>query len=147
MNTLRFYLWKEWREFRAVAIGLAVALPLLLALALVALPERIYGDRDAALMFAGIGGLGMLMITLFALTTDLFAGEVRSGGIDFLGRLPAGLGKPFAAKALVFFVGTTGFFAYGFLLSGWAVELRGGAGASIAEFAGRTWGDGSWHWR
>jgi len=147
MNTLRFYLWKEWREFRAVAIGLAVSLPLLLALALLALPEQIYGDNGAGRLFAGIGGVGMLLIALFALTTDLFAGEVRNNRIDFLGRLPAGLSKPFLAKSIVFLAGTAGFFLYGFYLSSWAVELKGGFGASLHELAGRTWGDGSWHWR
>ncbi|MHC4451999.1 MAG: hypothetical protein ACYS0E_17980, partial [Planctomycetota bacterium] len=147
MNTLRFYLWKEWREFRAVAIGLAVALPMLLALAMAALPEQIFGDNEAGRLFAGIGGVGMMLIALFALTTDLFAGEVRNNRIDFLGRLPAGLSKPFLAKSIVFLAGTAGFFLYGFFLSSWAVELMGGFGASLHELAGQTWYDGTWRWK
>ncbi|MHC4939497.1 MAG: hypothetical protein ACYTHK_11050 [Planctomycetota bacterium] len=144
---MRQYLWKEWREFRAVAIGLSVALPLLFAIAAFALPERVFGDRDAGSLFATIGGVGAMLIALFAITTDLFAGEVRRGRMRFLGRLPAGLGRPFAAKAIVFLVGVGGFFLYGFHLGAWTVTLRDGDTFALSEMLTRTWYDGSWRWK
>lgn len=144
MRTLGVYVWKEWREFRAVAIGLLVALPLLFAIAAFALPARAFADRDAGGLVATIGGLGAMLIALFAITTDLFAGEVRRGRMAFLGRLPAGLGRPFFAKALVFLVGVTGFFVYGFQLGAWTAALRGGGAPGLLEIAGRTLPDGTW---
>lgn len=144
MRTLGAYVWKEWREFRAVAIGLLLAVPLLLAIAALALPDRAFADRDAGTMVATIAGLGAMLIALFAITTDLFAGEVRRGRMAFLGRLPAGLGQPFLAKALVFVVGVAGFFAYGYAAGAAAVAFRGGEAAGVAELLGRTMPDGSW---
>ena len=133
MRTLGIYLWKEWREFRSIAIGLVVSVPLLLLLAGLPLGNRAFADHDGAMSFALVGGLGALIVALFALTTDLVAGEVRRGRIEFLGRLPSGLPAAFVAKSIVFLVGAAGSFAYGFWCGALVAEWRGGFEPTLAE--------------
>jgi len=144
MRILGAFCRKEWREHRAIAIGLLLALPLLYAMTAFALPERALADREAGRIVALIGGLAAMAIALFAITSDLFSGKVRSGRIAFLDRFPAGLTRPFAAKALVFVVGVGGFFLYGFQLAAWIVAWRGGEAAGLADMLGRTLPTGAW---
>jgi len=133
MRALGLCLWKEWREFRAVAIGILVAVPLLLAISGFVIPSKSFADPNVGRGFTLLGALGALGMTLFALTTDLFAGEVRRGRIPFLDRLPVGLRASFFAKALVFLIGTSGAFFYGFAVASLITDWRGGS-APLTEF-------------
>ena len=139
MKCLGLYLWKEWREFRSIAAGILVAVPLLVAIAGAVLPSGVFEHTDAGRTTTLIGGLAAMLIALFALTTDLFAGEVRTGRLSFLERLPGGLRMPFVAKAIVFATGTAAAFCYGFELTGWMIEWRGGSAPALADlvFHGR----------
>jgi len=133
MKVLGFYLWKEWREFRSIAIGIAVAVPLLLFLTGALVPEAMFVDKDTSMGFGVLGALGALAIALFSLTTDLFAGERRRNRIVFLDRLPAGLRAPFFAKAIVFVIGTSLPFLYGFVMAAWVAEWRGGSSVTLFD--------------
>jgi len=133
MRALGLCLWKEWREFRSIAVGILVAVPLLLAIAGFLIPVKAFADPNVGRGFTLLGALGALGIALFALSTDLFAGEVRRGRLAFLDRLPAGLRAPFFAKALVFIIGTTGAFLYGFEIASLITGWKGGS-VSLTEF-------------
>ncbi len=134
MRCLGFYLWKEWREFRSIAIGILVAVPLLLGICGAVLPARVFEVEDHSRAIAMTGALGALLMTLFALTTDLFAGEVRRGRLPFLERMPQGLRAAFIAKAMIYFAATTAAFVYGFMVAAWITELCGGRGLALGEF-------------
>jgi len=143
MRCLGFYLWKEWREFRSIAIGILVAVPLLLGICGAVLPARIFEAEDHSRTIAMTGALGALLMTLFALTTDLFAGEVRRGRLPFLERLPQGLRAAFVAKSMIYFAATSAAFVYGFMVAAWITELSGGRGLGLAEFlVHRRWNEG-----
>ena len=134
MRCLGFYLWKEWREFRSIAIGILVAVPLLLGICGAVLPARIFEVEDHSRAIAMTGALGALLMTLFALTTDLFAGEVRRGRVSFLERMPQGLRTAFVAKSIIYFAATSAAFVYGFMVASWITELCGGRGLALGEF-------------
>ncbi len=88
------HLWKEWRDHRAVILGIAVLLPPVIFAALLLVPEGVVALPTA-------GAAAGLAIAAFALGADLVPGEVRRGTLMFLRRLPGGLGPVFAAKALM----------------------------------------------
>ncbi len=103
MQSLALYVRKEWRDQRVGLLGLLVALPLLFAVVCVA------GDGTAVLeefLRPGVAAACGALVVFFGVGTDLVPREVRGTRVGFLARLPAGLGRAFAAK-LVFFAATT----------------------------------------
>jgi len=88
------HLWKEWRDHRAVILGIVALLPPVIFAALLLIPEGTVALPTAG---AAIG----LAAAAFALGADLIPGEVRRGTLMFLRRLPGGLGAVFAAKAIL----------------------------------------------
>lgn len=122
MRTLGIYLWKEWRDHRAVAIGFAIAVPALLALAAFLLPAAAAKDR----LFASIAGAGSLLIAILSIGADLVPGEARRERLDFLRRMPGGLGVSFAAKAIFFALALPAFALVGYLAGGAAGALLAG---------------------
>jgi hypothetical protein len=114
MQTFLAYLWKEWRDHRAVLLGMALAVPLLMAVAGLTLPTKAFED----VTFTVVATLGCLAVFVFAISTDLVPGEARRGRLGFLRRQPRGLSRAFAAKFLLFSVLACVFTAYGFLTAG-----------------------------
>ncbi len=88
------HLWKEWRDHRAVILGILALLPPVLFAAMLLIPEGMVALPTA-------GAAAGLAIAALALGADLVPGEVRRGTILFLRRLPSGLGAVFAAKAVL----------------------------------------------
>ncbi len=96
LRTFGAWLWKEWRDHRAVVVGILIAIPALTALAFWA-----FGDHLATVylhatraVFLGIA-LGLVN---FAIAASLFAGETRRGTMRTVRRLPRAVGSAFAAK-------------------------------------------------
>jgi len=132
------HLWKEWRDHRAVVLGIAVAVPLLLALARALLPAK----ADAVL--PAIAAVGTLAIVLLAFATDLVPGETRRGRLEFLARLPGGLGAAFRAKLVFFLLALALAPAYGFVVgacfAGWPGDGLGVAsGYALAVLYAAPW--------
>lgn len=123
MRLLGSYLWKEWRDHRAVLIGMVLAVPLLLVVMGLSLPRKAF-DYDG---FAGVVALACLATFVVSLTTDLVPGEARRGHLLFLERLPGGLGAAFRGKLLLFAAGATLFAAYGYLAGAITCRLVAGA--------------------
>jgi hypothetical protein len=88
------HLWKEWRDHRAVILGIMALLPPVLFAAMLLVPEGVVALPTA-------GAAAGLAAVAFALGADLVPGEVRRGTIMFLRRLPSGFAAVFAAKAVV----------------------------------------------
>ncbi|HEX5137934.1 MAG TPA: hypothetical protein VFY93_13235 [Planctomycetota bacterium] len=88
------HLWKEWRDHRAVILGIAALLPPVLFAAMLLIPEDVVALPTA-------GAAAGLAAAAFALGADLVPGEIRRGTMLFLKRLPSGLGAVFAAKAVL----------------------------------------------
>ena len=114
MRSFRTYLWKEWRDHRAVLLGMVLAVPVLMAVAGFTLPTNSFEDET----FTVVATLGCLGIFVFAISTDLVPGEARRGRLGFLRRQPRGLSLAFLAKFLFFAGLACAFTAYGFLAAG-----------------------------
>lgn len=128
MKHFRLYLWKEWRDQRAGLLCLALALPVLLAIATIAWDGRMVDEAVRPGVAATIAGL----VALLVVGTDLLPGEVRRGRVRFLERLPGGLGTAFAAK-LALFVGAAAAAAVsGAVLASAFFALRHGAMPSVS---------------
>jgi len=119
MNRFRQYLWKEWRDNRAIAIGILAAVPALVVLASFFLPESLITDE----LFVHVCAWGTLAITVLALGSDLVPAETRRGRMAFLARLPSDLTFAFAAKVVVLMLAIVLSTTYGFLVgsmvAGW----------------------------
>lgn len=120
MRLLGSYLWKEWRDHRAVLVGLVLAVPLLLVVMGLSLPRKALeslGDQapHGSIGFAAFAALACLALFVVSLATDLVPGEARRGHRWFLERLPGGLGAAFRGKIMLFTVGAALFAAYGYL--------------------------------
>ena len=131
MRLLGTYLWKEWRDHRAVLVGMVVAVPLLLAVMGLTLPrtalddgEGLHGRRED---FASLAAFACFALFVVSLATDLVPGEARRGHRWFMERLPGGLGAAFRGKLALFALGGAFFAAYGYLAA--AVTCRVVAGA------------------
>jgi hypothetical protein len=109
MRTLLRYLWKEWREQRAILLGIVAAVPVLMAIAVLAIPGKKLEDP----LFAVIVSLGCMLVGAIAIGTDLVAGENRRGSMHFLRRQPAGLRAPFLAKLLFYVAALIALAGYG----------------------------------
>jgi hypothetical protein len=94
VNALVPHLWKEWRDHRAVILGITALLPPVLFAAMLLLPEGMVALPTA-------GAAAGLAIAALALGADLVPGEVRRGTLLFLRRLPTDLNTIFAAKAIL----------------------------------------------
>ena len=94
----RYLAWlrKEWRDQRAILLGIAVAIPGLTAIAYGAFGENLGTARleNVQTIFLAIA----VGLVVFAVAGDLFAGENRRRTIHAMRRLPGGLGSGFAAK-------------------------------------------------
>ncbi|MFI5401465.1 MAG: hypothetical protein ACHQ1G_00800 [Planctomycetota bacterium] len=88
------HLWKEWRDHRAVILGIVALLPPVIFAALLLIPEGVVALPTA-------GAAAGLAVVALALGADLVPGEVRRGTLMFLRRLPGGLGPVFLAKAVL----------------------------------------------
>jgi len=133
LSTFHAYLWKEWRDARGVAIGFALAIPVLLLILAFVLPPDMLSDG----LFSSVVAVGCFGIALLSLGSDLVPGEARRGRLDFLRRLPSNLLMPFVAK-LVFFTASLTFFT----LYGWLVACL--LGEFPSEFDKSVWTIGTW---
>ncbi|MDH3591485.1 MAG: hypothetical protein OER88_06385, partial [Planctomycetota bacterium] len=124
MNTFLHYLWKEWRDHRAVVLGLVLTWPLLLVLAAFTVPQNALRE----FWFAGLSGAAVLGIFVFAACTDLVPGEARRGTLRFLARMPAGLRPPLLAKLAFFALGCGALTGFGWL-----------GGALVTKWVGGPW--------
>jgi hypothetical protein len=88
------HLWKEWRDHRAVILGIVALLPPVIFAAMLLIPE-------GAVALPTAGAAAALAAVALALGSDLVPGEIRRGTILFLRRLPGGLGPIFLAKAVL----------------------------------------------
>lgn len=135
MKTFLAYLWKEWRDHRAVLLGMALAVPCLMAVAGLTLPTNYFEDDT----YTVVATLGCLAIFVFAISTDLVPGEARRGRLGFLRRQPHGLSRAFAAKFLFFSGLACAFTAYGFLAAGLTSWLVAGFFPAFAPPADFFW--------
>ncbi len=129
MSTFGRYLWKEWRDHRAVVLGIAICVPLLLLIARFALPLNVVESE----VFVHVAAWGTLAIAILALGSDLVPGEARRGRISFLARMPSDLGVAYSAKLFfllsAIIVSTSYGFFSGALVAGWpddGMEFLGG---------------------
>lgn len=95
---MRYLAWlrKEWRDHRAILIGIFLAVPGLTGLAYSVFGERIGAARleNVRAIFLAIG----VGLVVFAVAADMIAGENRRGTIRAVRRLPGGLAHALAAK-------------------------------------------------
>ncbi len=119
LRSLPTYLWKEWRDHRAIVTGLFLAVPLQLANETLAVPEKVLNHH----IFPPITALSCYFIALLSLGSDLLPGEARRQRLGFLRRLPADLTVPFFAKAIFFGAILTAFTGYGWGLACWFGEV------------------------
>jgi len=112
------HLWKEWRDHRAVILGITALLPPVLFAAMLLIPEGVVALPTA-------GAAAGLAIAALALGADLVPGEIRRGTLMFLRRLPTGLGTVFAAKAILLVGALALSTALGFLAASLAQRVAG----------------------
>jgi len=134
------YLWKEWRDHRVVLAGIAIAVPALLVLARVLLPQKFVDDP----ILSQIGAWGSLAIATLALATDLVPGEARRGRLAFLARMPDGLRLAFRAKMAFLVLALAAAPVYGFVcgacLGGWHADgLEFVAGYALLLLCAAPW--------
>ena len=96
MKSFGLHLWKEWRDNRVVVLGFLVAVPVLLVLAGLALPDGVVSSP----VFASVATFAGLGIGVVSLGGDLVPSEARRNTLRFLLRLPGGLGPSFLAKTI-----------------------------------------------
>lgn len=104
----RYLAWlrKEWRDQRAILLGIAVAIPGLTALAYGA-----FGENLATARIANVQSIFLAIavgLVVFAVAGDLFAGENRRKTIHAMRRLPGGMGASFAAKVTLLVLALVG---------------------------------------
>ena len=112
MHRYLAWLGKEWRDQRAILLGIILAVPSLTALAYYTFGDHLATSnlRSIQMTFLAVS----IGLVVFAVAGDLFAGENRRKTIHALRRLPGGMGSAFAAKltllvlALVIVVGVQG---------------------------------------
>lgn len=94
MRVFTTHLWKEWREHRAVLLGILVAMPVLTAATFVGFASFGAELANGAAVFTG----GAAAMTALALSVELFAGEVTRRTLGFWRRQPGGLAVGGLAK-------------------------------------------------
>ncbi len=140
MSTFFAHLRKEWRDQRAILLGIAVAIPLLLVAGLWLLGDTV-SRVECATPFIVAGAVALPML---ALSTELFAGESRRNTQRFLRRLPLGLLRAWAAKVFFYLLVVTVTAAYAAAVFLCVAALFGGperAGAVEQELTrvGMVW--------
>ena len=125
------HLWKEWRDHRAVILGICALLPPVVFAAILLVPKGLFALPTA-------GAAAGLAIAALALGADLVPDEVRRGTISFLRRLPDGLGAVFAAKAALL-VGTLALSAALGYTAASLAERAAGPSARSASGATAAW--------
>ena len=96
MHRYLAWLGKEWRDQRAILLGIILAVPSLTALAYYTFGDHLATSnlRSIQMTFLAVS----IGLVVFAVAGDLFAGENRRKTIHALRRLPGGMGSAFAAK-------------------------------------------------
>jgi len=122
MRIFGAFLRKEWLDQRGLVAGLGAFL-LLAAVILGAVLSR---DLVRGPLFASVGGLAGLGLAAAFLGSDLIPGEKRRGRLEFLTRLPGGLGTIFLAKTTLLLAVLLGFSLFGYLAGGAASALLAG---------------------
>ncbi|HEX5137932.1 MAG TPA: hypothetical protein VFY93_13225 [Planctomycetota bacterium] len=135
LRTFGVCLWKEWRDHRAVLLGMVLIVPLLLALLALALPRKMFDHPG----FADNTAVACLAILVISLATDLVPGEARRGHRVFLERLPGGLRAPFLAKLVLFVASALVFTAFGYASGAETCYLVCGAVPSLFSAGPTTW--------
>lgn len=143
---------KEVRDQLPILLGLVVALPVLIALAIGAFERHLATapPDKLELVLAGV----TLVLVWFGLAGDLVAGEVGRGSIAFVRRQPGGMAAAWTAKVLVLGLAAVGLVAYAQAALGmlwtWMADgaLARRSAASYVErlLAGRNEGL-AWSWR
>ncbi|MEQ8763614.1 MAG: hypothetical protein RL885_06795 [Planctomycetota bacterium] len=105
MNGLKAHLWKEWRDRKAILIGIAIGLPIFDLVTLALLGERlarVSGDPgDATYSFeCVIALLAALAVFVFTIAADLFGTERRQGTLTLLQRVPGAALRAFCVKVV-----------------------------------------------
>jgi hypothetical protein len=134
VNRYRFWLWKEWRDHRTVALGLLLALPVLTAAAGAVFRADLTGHAwDAtSTLFIAVA----LCLYLVAVGAGLFAADDREGETSLAQRLPSGMPCALLAKWTLFFGGGLIFIAYELLLVAALLCVLGvpGFGLALVQF-------------
>jgi hypothetical protein len=144
MRLLGTYLWKEWRDHRAVLVGMVLAVPLLLVVMGLSLPRTALDGSDVYASnkrsgFAAMAALACFALFVVSLATDLVPGEARRGHRWFLERLPGGLGAAFRGKLGIFALGGALFAAYGYLAAAVMCRVVAGEWPSPPSLGTPTW--------
>lgn len=106
MNALPTYLWKEWRDHRAIVVAYLVGAPLLIGIASLAIGKEWWSTRQD---WPTIGAFVGFAVAALAFGADLVAGELRRRKLGFLARLPGDLSGAFVAKLAYFVAVLIGF--------------------------------------
>jgi hypothetical protein len=98
VRALLVHVWKEWREHRAVLLGIAVAVPLLTFLGVWALTPQWTTIEKVWPVFVA----GSVVLTALLLATEMWAGETQRGTLSFLRRTPGGLRVALVGKLVAY---------------------------------------------
>lgn len=139
MRLLGTYLWKEWRDHRAVLVGMLLAVPLLLTVMGFALPRTALDVAPQRREFVSFISVACLALFVVSLATDLVPGEARRGHRWFLERLPGGLGAAFRGKLALFAGGAALYAAYGYLAGAVMCRLASGEWPALPPLGATAW--------
>lgn len=132
MRAFAVGLWKEWRDHRLISVALLVALPVIVFASAWA-----FGDE---VLPADFGGLSLFALCtaqalyVFAVASEAFGGERRRGTLDFLRRLPRGLGRAFVAKLAMYVLGSACSLLWGAFVA-WLACRWFGPDRAVGDFA------------
>ena len=101
MRGVVVHLWREWREHRAVLLGIAIAIPCLTGLAFLSFGMHARQWVHGGPIFVG----GAAILAALALSTELYAGDVSRGTFALTRRIPGGPARAWAGKALALVLG------------------------------------------
>ncbi len=139
MRLFGSYLWKEWRDHRAVLVGMLAAVPLLLVAMGFALPRTALDVAKTRAGFAALVSFACFVLFVVSLAADLVPGEARRGHRWFLERLPGGLGAAFRGKLVLFGAGAAFFATYGYLAAALSCRIVAGDWPSLLSPTTVTW--------
>ncbi len=139
MRLLGTYLWKEWRDHRAVLVGMAVAVPLLLVVMGFALPRTALDVERQRADFATFASFACFVLFVVSLAADLVPGEARRGHRWFLERLPEGLAAALRGKLVLFVAGAALFATYGYLAAAASCRIVAGDWPTWRSPGTATW--------
>jgi MFS family permease len=126
MKAFAAYLRKEIRDGRTMLIGIPTAIVVAVALAVALAVGFIPGAILVDPVFPHVIALGAFVLAVLAIAPDLLPGEARRGKMEFLSRLPSGLGAAYGAK-VVYLIGVALLMPIvGYAVGGLAGVLSGG---------------------